>query len=442
MQSLQPYTKLAFIFLLMLLLLMPQNSMINLIKERVHWQTSAMENIKQSWPGEQTLAGPFLRIPFTVETSGKERAYVKTLMPSSLKINTQLQTSERYRGIHKIPVYQTTVHVSGTFTNDELWADIQKEFQGKELIFGQSSLEYYVSDQRGIQSQPSLNWGEEKANFQANENRNLGISAAIQTNVGTVKDYTFRFDLALNGLQAIKFAQIAEQTQIQLNANWQHPNFIGDFLPSSREISDEGFSASWQSTAISNQAKHLLDHYVNGNVKELTNNSVGVSLNQPVDHYSLSERSVKYAQLFVILTFVAMILFEILKKLRIHPVQYLLIGLELMVFYLLLVSLSEHLRFGSAYIIAAIASTSLLTLYFMAILKSKKTGAIFGAGLLSLYATLFVILQAESHALLMGSLLLFLVLAALMLSTRHLDWYALMDSYMPKKQINTEMKET
>lgn len=440
MQSFQPYTKLVFIFVLMLLLLMPQNSIVHLIKERVHWQSTAMQNIKQSWPGEQTLAGPFLRIPYSVEIADVKRSYSSIFMPEALNIQTQLSTSERYRGIHKIPVYQTDINVSGTFPND-FWGSIQSKFPGKHIELGQASIEYYVSDQRGIQSQPVLTWSGETFNFKAKVDNSTGIATDVESIHRTAENYPFSFNLTLNGLQTIKFAQIAEQSTIQVSSNWQHPNFIGDFLPSSREINDEGFSAQWQSTAISNQARRLLDQYIKGDLSAISENSVGVSLNQPVDHYSLSERSVKYAQLFVILTFLAMILFEIMKKLRIHPVQYLLIGLELMVFYLLLVSLSEHLRFGVAYAIAAIASTGLLTIYFMAILKSKITGAMFGAGLLALYATLFVILQAESHALLMGSLLLFLVLAALMLSTRHLDWYALMESYMPKKQIIKEESE-
>ncbi|CAA6808002.1 MAG: Inner membrane protein, partial [uncultured Thiotrichaceae bacterium] len=194
MQFFQPYTKLVFIFVLMLLLLMPQNSIVHLIKERLHWQTNAMQNIKQSWPGEQTLAGPFLRIPYTIEIADVKRSFSRVIMPDALNITTQLDGSERYRGIHKMPVYQTDIHVSGFFSND-IWANLHKEYATRKIDVGQASIEYYVSDQRGIQSQPVLDWNKKSFNFHANDVSNIGISSNLGTLDQTAKSYPFSFGL-------------------------------------------------------------------------------------------------------------------------------------------------------------------------------------------------------------------------------------------------------
>jgi inner membrane protein len=221
--------------------------------------------------------------------------------------------------------------------------------------------------------------------------------------------------------------------RVELNSNWLHPGFIGSYLPANREINTKGFTANWRSSAFSNNAKMMRQAATFGDWQKIMDNTAGVSLVQPVDTYHLSERSIKYAQLFIILTFVAMILFELFKKLRIHPIQYTFIGIELTLFYLLLISLSEHLAFALAYFLATLASTSLLTVYFSAILKDKKAGLWFGGSLSLLYAVLYGILQAEDHALLMGSLLIFGILALLMYTTRNINWYQITQSYLPKE---------
>ena len=181
----------------------------------------------------------------------------------------------------------------------------------------------------------------------------------------------------------------------------------------------------WRASSFSYDVTNAMERCRKGECLSLMERAVGFDLIQPVDVYQQSERSIKYAELFIILTFVALILFELLKKVRVHPIQYTLVGMALLVFYLLLISLSEHIQFLFAYVIGALSSTALLTFYFGAILQSRKLGLILGAGLSALYVALYVILQAEESALLIGSLLLFIVLAALMLATRHFDWYEL-----------------
>jgi inner membrane protein len=215
---------------------------------------------------------------------------------------------------------------------------------------------------------------------------------------------------------------------VQLAANWANPSFTGELLPETRNIDEHGFTAEWQASSFSYNVASELERCSQGYCELLMSRAVGFALIQPVDVYQQSERSIKYAVLFIMLTFMALILFELLKKLRIHPIQYTLVGMALLVFYLLLISLSEHLLFLTAYAISATASMTLLTCYFGAILHSRKLGIILGAALATLYVLLYVILQSEENALLLGSVLIFAMLAGLMMATRHFDWYALTES--------------
>jgi len=235
----------------------------------------------------------------------------------------------------------------------------------------------------------------------------------------------FDFNLKLRGMKAMSFSLLSENTQVQLVANWANPSFIGELLPEKREIADQGFTAEWRASSFSYNVAGALEQCRKGECDGLLSRAVGFELIQPVDVYQQSERSVKYAELFIILTFMALVLFELLKKLPIHPIQYTLVGMALLVFYLLLISLSEHILFLYAYSIGAVASIALLTFYFGAILHSYKLGLLLGAALTVLYSVLYVILQSEDNALLMGSVLLFLMLAGLMTATRHFDWHAL-----------------
>ena len=432
MKWLKPYTKFFFIFALMLVLLLPQASILDLITERSFWHHQAIIDIKKSWPGEQTVIGPFLTIPYTV----KKRQTQIILMPNQLNIVANLESSDRYRGIHKVQVYKTELAISGDFSKNQL-ISIQNKHLNDPIQWGNPVLQYFVSDQRGIRSQPVINFNTNKKpiQFYPNIKTSGGIQAtASAINLQGEPNIPFNFNLTLTGMQQLKFAQLANNIHIKLTSNWLHPSFTGEFLPETREINKQGFTAQWASSAISNNALQYFNDFIKQDfdTKTIKKSTVGVNLIQPVDIYKLSNRSIKYAQLFIFLTFIALILFELLQKLPIHPIQYLLIGLELSLFYLLLISLSEHISFGLSYFIAMIASVGLLTLYFSAILKDLRLGKMFGGSVGLLYGVLYVILQAESYALLMGTLLLFATLALLMLSTRHLDWYQLTENSIKK----------
>ncbi len=437
--------KLLAIFGLIIMLLIPQATLMGLIGERSSWRQEAYSSIEQSWPGAQTLAGPLLAVPYSLtydikekikEKDGSEREVIKTatvkdtlyLIPQQLEIQSKLDSSLRYRGIYEVPVYDSTLQVSGQF-NTQALLDLLEEHKNKQVTLDTPQLAVLVRDQRGIAAPPTLNWNQQKIAFQPGSkltNAASGMHARLpDLRLDSLQHIPFQFDLELRGMSAMNFALLSENTDVRLFADWPHPKFTGELLPEKREVNEQGFSAHWRASSFSYNVSGALEQCANGQCDALLSRAVGFDLLQPVDVYQQSERSIKYAFLFIVLTFVVLILFELLKKLRVHPVQYALVGLELTMFYLLLISLSEHISFAWAYAIAAFASAGLLTFYFGAILYSHKLGLLLGSGLLGLYSVLYVILQAEDQALLMGSLLIFVILAVLMLATRRLDWYAL-----------------
>ncbi len=443
----QRYTvKFITIALLILFLLIPQGFLLSLIGERANWRQQAYDSIQQSWPGRQTLGGPLLKIPYEISYAAKEqvkddrgglREITKTLrrkdvlyvMPQQLEMQSKLASSMRYRGIYEVPVYTNDLQVSGVFSTKPL-LDLLRAHKGKQITFDTPQLSVLVRDQRGIALPPVLQWGNSKLAFQPGSQlaeASSGMHAKLPAiNTGSRQLIAFGYNLTLRGMRSMDFALLSENTEVQLISDWPHPRFRGELLPEQREVTATGFSANWRASAFSYNVSGALEDCRNGQCNHLLRRTVGFELLQPVDVYQQSERSIKYALLFIVLTFVVLILFELLKKLRVHPIQYTLVGMALTVFYLLLISLSEYMNFKVAYGIAALANIGLLTLYFGSILHSRRLGLLLGGGLVSLYAVLYIILQAEDKSLLMGSVLIFIILAMLMLATRHLDWYALM----------------
>jgi inner membrane protein len=441
------YLKLGAIFGLILLLLIPRAYIGGIVYERQGWRQKAYDSIGQSWPGAQTLAGPVLVLPYTLtyhtkekilEGNRREKEVVKEatlndalyLMPEQLKINSRVETSERYRGIYQVPVYTSRVEVSGKFNTQPI-LDLLAQNKGHLIRFESPRLSVLVRDQRGLIAPSALTWNGAGQSFKPGaelHNAAAGMHAVLPElkPEPQAQRLPFAFALELRGMRAMNFALLAEDAEVNADANWPHPSFTGQLLPEQREIGKDGFKAVWRASSFSYDVGGGLEACRKGNCLALLESSVGFDLLKPVDVYQESERSIKYAELFIVLTFVVLILFELLKKLRVHPVQYVLVGTALLMFYLLLIALSEHIRFFYAYLTGASACTLLLTCYFGAILRSHRFGLLLGAGLSLLYAVLYVILQAEDYAMLMGSMLLFVVLAGLMLATRHFDWYQLM----------------
>jgi inner membrane protein len=437
------FIKLVVIGALMLGLMIPLMMIEGVVSERSAYRNHAKVSIAASWTGEQKLLGPLLVVPYSEKKTRKvwdknledyrhEVYYLDRrllILPEELEVNADIATEERRRGIYAIPVYNSNLAVQGAFNNRKVLELLK---QGNITIaWNKAFVSLIVSDIRGIVTQPVLSWDDKALEFVSGsgmDQHGSGMRAKVTGLENTEPArHVFSFDVQLRGMQSLQFSPVGKSTRVNVRSDWLHPSFIGRYLPGERNIDPQGFIASWQVSSFSSDMERVTESCQQGNCDDYINNTFGVSLLQSVDIYQQAERSVKYAILFISLTFVAFFLFEVMKSLRLHPMQYLLVGCALSVFYLLLVSLSEHIDFGRAYLIASLTNVGLVGIYISAVLGSRVRAAVFTGMLLLLYGMLYVILCSEDNALLMGSLLIFAILALVMVITRKLDWYRVAD---------------
>lgn len=425
---------------LVLLLLVPLSMIGGIIDGRQSHRATAVNDIAESWTGSQKVTGAVLVAPYKEkitkeidiyedgrkQTVQKEQILqrYKYILPETVTINGDIKTEERYRGIYKVPVYTADMKLEGMF-HVEKFLGIKENlenitWQPPYIVFG-------VQDIRGINQSVKLNVNNKHIELRPGTRTSFipqGIHGTLNLGYSKAVDLNFDVALELQGMEKLSFLPTGKSTKVTLTSPWPHPRFEGRFLPKTREVSGEGFSASWETSFFSsNMLQHLESCIQHNQCNNFQNNAFGVSLHQGVDIYLQAERSVKYALLFVGLTFVAFFLFEILKGLRIHAVQYGLVGVALALFYLLLISLSEHMAFGLSYIIASVACVSLISFYVSFVLRSTTRGMIFAGTLTGLYSALYMLIRSEDYALLMGSGLLFGVLTFIMVITRDIDWY-------------------
>ncbi|QLH68962.1 cell envelope integrity protein CreD [Aeromonas veronii] len=425
--------KIFLLLLLSLLLMVPVQSIMELNRERQIYRNQAIQSIMASSSGPQQLMGPVIVQPYTrsvtVEQDGKrfvrqEQTY-RYLLPEQLDVQATMEVTPRKLGIYQAQVYQTRLSLSGRLPTAAQLQESAPLAGNDELVAGKPYLSLVLSDARGINSVPELQLGKLRTPFAPGAR--LGSTlAGIHAPLDSLpqQDGTFHLELNLQGMNELEVVPLGRESKLQLAGNWPHPNFIGDFLPASRSLNQEGFSASWQTSWFATDMESRFNRAMNGGEGELP--TFSVSLVQPVDHYQLNERAAKYALLFIGLTFISFFMFELLKGLRVHPIQYALVGMGLAIFYLVLLALTEHLGFGWAYLVAALASVLLNGFYLSHVLGGPKQGIGFAALLGLVYAILYSLLQAEEIALLLGALLLFATLALIMLLTRKLDWYQVM----------------
>jgi inner membrane protein len=428
----------------MLLIAIPLTMIQSTISDRMRFRDDAVRSIAADSVSEQTLLGPVLVIPYTesfedtrTDAQNKTVLAVQTLQrrllvfPNDLTINSNVDTDQRYRGIHKVLVYSGQHALSGDFTIPA--ADsIAHEKPGSRIIVGNPFISVGLRDTRGLKNFPKLSLAGKSYEFkQGSRLKTLpsGLHASLpQLDLATAGNVRFSLDLMIDGIEKMEFIPLAKNNQISLHSRWPHPQFGGRFLPSpkDRKITNNGFKATWNISSIASQAQQQISNreVTDKNLNAAEIDSFEVNFIEPVNIYSQADRAVKYGMLFIALTFAAFFLFELLKQLPIHPVQYVLVGLALALFFLLLVSLSEHMRFIVAYGIASAACILLIAFYLANALRSWLRGAGFGIALTTLYGVLYGLLQSENNALVLGSLLLFSVLAAIMVVTRKVDWYA------------------
>lgn len=432
--------KLTTIALLMLLLMIPISMINGVINERTASQAQVVEEIAKSSSYSQKLVGPVLVVPYIkkikewkVDADTKARYQIDIevngqlyFLPSAFTVDGQLKTERLTRGIYEARLYYADNNISGHF-------DVPVNYGVTENLSNYEFALPYISmgikDIRGIQNGLSILINNDRVDMQAGSKLKMlgeGVHATVKHSDPSQQTILhFQLNLLLKGTESLSVVPIGRDSTVNLSSDWPHPSFIGDYLPTTREINEMGFAAAWRTSYFSSNLEEHFNHCAFAGDCEAFNSRVfGVSLIDPVDQYVKSDRAIKYAILFIALTFAGFFLFEILKRLAVHPIQYGLVGLALAFFYLLLISLSEHIAFAAAYLIASSACILLIGFYVSYVLRSVARSAIFSGLLASLYGLLYGLLSAEDYALLMGSLLLFGLLGVFMILTRKLDWYA------------------
>lgn len=417
---------------LILVLLIPVSMIKGVVQDRNIVHDDARRDIMRSWGGAQVIVGPVMVIPYTlnhVSPNGnsvveENKAYV---LPTALKFSTDVNPEVRYRGLHKVPIYRASLAIAGEFSRPDLKA---LGLEKADLDWDNASVAMTVADARAIAQTPVITFGDAATTFAAGgvamvENMPPPIVApvgAVFAAVGAGQPASFAVNLELKGADSLQLAPLGGSTTVEMTSDWASPSFIGNYLPETREVSDSGFTAAWQ---ISSLGRALPSQWTGrSGVHATTDSAFGVNFYMPISLYQLTLRASKYAVLFIGLTFVAYFLFEIITGLRLHPLQYLLVGFANALFYLLLISLAEHIGFGRAYLASAAASTTLITAYSTAVLGRRLRGLFMALILGGLYSFLYMTLKAESYALLGGAMGLWVTLAVIMYLTRRIDWYS------------------
>lgn len=410
---------------LTIILLIPGIMIQDLIRERQDRSVETIEKINAKWSNAQTICGPVLTIPYTttqVDANNKTvlQEHTISITPENLNIDTQLFPEERYYGIYKTILYKSEIDLSGNF--DKI--NYQKT-DNSTIHWEQAYLTIGVSDLRGITENISFTLDNKQYPVEAagNYDRLMGKILVVSLNNAdtllTGQPLNFNCKLKLNGSSNINFIPIGKTSKVHVAGTWKSPGFIGNFSPE-HTITENGFDANWSVLRFN---RSIPETWIDNQVETFEDASFGVNLIDPVNHYQQNMRSAKYAFMFIALTFVVFFFVEILTKKRIHPIQYLLVGIALILFYSLLLSISEQINFGIAYLIASIATIGLITVYTHSIFKNKvQTGGL-AAMLCMLYIFLYVVLQLEDIALLIGSVGLFIILGIIMFFSRKINWY-------------------
>lgn len=420
---------------LLIILLLPLQYVKSLISERSTRQKEVVQEINSKWGNNIILSGPILKVPYksyTEERSFNEetKKYItKTItntnyafvFPDVLDINSNVDTKPLNRSIYKSVVYTADITIKGNFPEINLK---EYDIQNEDIIWDKISVLVKTSNLKGIRNTPKISMDSSLLAMTPRYDReylNTIESEFIKEfSLEKNKAIPFSIDLKINGSELLEFIPIGKETTAAMSSNWHSPSFDGKYLPEdgSREITDNGFSASWKVLQINRQFEQIFLKSI-PNLREF---KFGTKLIIPVDEYQKSERTAKYGFMVIGLTLLVFLLIQLVSKIHIHPFQYVMIGLALVMFYTLLISISEHSSFLKAYIVAAFSVLTLIVLYSRAILSGFKFPLLIGASLASLYGFIYVIIQLENYALLVGSIGLFIILGVVMFTSRKIDW--------------------
>ena len=419
---------------LALVLMIPLLWVLSTVSERASRRDAAAKEISSTWGGWQVVGGPVIAVPYeTTWTDGSGRVQRSLqhafVLPRDLQFDARLNTETRKRGIFEVPVYRATVRVTGTFVRPSL--DFLKPVP-ERIDWDRATLQIGVRDPRGIVRRSVVTWRGQQVPlgggtldvglFQS------GLSAALPllADAPLNSELPFEFTLEFNGTRDFHVLPSAQETRVSLASGWAHPSFSGAPLPETRDITARGFTARWSVQDFGRPYPARWSTF-DMNREQLASqaqaSAFGVSLIQPVDIYQQAERAVKYAVLFIVLTFLLFFLWEVFSAALLHPMQYTFVGFAICLFYLLLLSISEHTGFDVAYTVSSTVTIVLIAGYAKAVLGGARPAASVFAALVTLYGFLYLLLRLEDYALLAGSIGLFLILSVVMFITRRMDWY-------------------
>ncbi|NCI47528.1 cell envelope integrity protein CreD [Sediminibacterium soli] len=420
----RPFTKGLITAALTLLLLIPTLFIANLVEERQNRQAQVVADVSSKWASAQRVTGPYLYIPFVQQekmpdgTSRASKRYLY-LLPDNLSVTADIVPEQRPRSIYKVLLYRSSVTAKGNLS-----LSFPAEFNSQSLLLSEARVCIGITDFKGIEKKIAIGINGKTYDLlpglPAADMDSVGLSAAIDlSGLSANQSLEFSLPMQLRGSRQLHFAPMAGSSRFTIRSAWPDPSFDGSTLPSEREIKKDGFTAVWEFSRANLPFNTVLSA---GQVPR-SSFDFGVSMLQPTDQYAKTARSIKYAILVIGLSFALFFIIEIMQQRPMHPVQYVLIGMALSIFYILLLSLSEFILFNQAYLVAAAATLLLVTLYVKSHFRQWKTALVFGSVLAGLYTFIFILIQLEDTALLLGSIGLFLILGGIMFLSRKVNWY-------------------
>lgn len=419
------------IFLLVLILLIPLTMITKTIDERAKTSRQAESSLIDEYGGKQIINGPMLIIPYLTNvyngkgpatTQEKRKAY---FLPEKLEISGDLEPEIRTRGIYEFLLYKGDFKIKGNFKKPDFSS---LDHPVVKVLWDEAYIEVEISNMKGFRNKPNIIINSEVVKLNTELSRSGvfhgGLAGEININ-SSVEGIDFETDIEIQGGNSLRFIPLGDETEVKINSSWNDPSFLGEWLPVDREITEkDGFNAKWFIMSFARDFASVMDQESLKNTK-FNNSYFGVKLMIPVDIYLMTERCVKYGVLFLLLPFLTFFLFEIFSKIKVHAFHYLFVGITACLFFLLLIALSEHFDFLTAFITGVIAVCSLITYYACYFLKSIKRGVVLFPVMTIAYFFMYMMINSQDYALLMGSIGMFTIVAGVMITTRKVDWFAI-----------------
>jgi inner membrane protein len=424
---------------IVLILQIPTFYVQDLVKEREERQKEATAEVSSKWATRQTITGPILVLPYlqagvdtTAKTATKHFAY---FLPDALNITSTVRPEEKYRGIYKVMLYTSNNHLTGTFNSISLE---KLKLDPKDILWNEAFVHVNISDIKGLNDDLRLKWNNQVLTMSPDVVEGTAMTDGLNgpltlSGLDDLKHVDFSSNISLNGSQELLFTPVGKSTSVDMSARWPHPSFTGDILPMTSNISNDSFTAKWKSIAQKrsfpqqwkdNAFTIATTNQTSSNAvrNDITVNAFGADLYVPVNGYQKTTRSIKYSFLCILLTFAAFFLIDTTNKKAVHPFQYGLVGLALVLFYTILLSVSEYVGFTYAYAVASVATIALIAWFVKGVLNSMRLTTILSIVLLFVYTYMFTILQLQDYALILGSIGLFIALAIIMQFSKKIIW--------------------